>query len=448
MLINRSKLTFSVPSRGWGWLEVLFFTLPPILILSLAGFFITEGWQKWHLVNQLEVRGDVAIGRVIETEYRSERGSNGISRQRLVCLVEYQTAEGEVIRQWELDGVDCRATYQLVPPQGDTPGALVPNYAQSAVSYLPDSPTRASADLKLTRDLAKSDFGFGTAGLLLGLLVGYFCSTPLRICWAESRYIPILKYLGDQQDYVGIINLLETYRCHPAANILVWEAADHIGHCPELYPRFVELFIQMEHVPNKKYLESIGEKIGEKIEMISFYRLSSLGFHDLALAMLARSNQALSARTLATFVLMTRTHLLPLALTLSAEKLKALEALCYAKELSFGLEDEKQCTVDLAARIEYLLWLVKWVLDDARSAPEQSVSPVQALILAAFGQMMALQTLSLDSAQVIDKHAQALLSRLDTSHGFQRALRPIIESLSDNVAQHIQQLTFSATTRK
>lgn len=138
MLINRSKLTFSVPSRGWGWLEVLFFTLPPILILSLAGFFITEGWQKWHLVNQLEVRGDVAIGRVIETEYRSERGSNGISRQRLVCLVEYQTAEGEVIRQWELDGVDCRATYQLVPPQGDTPGALVPNYAQSAVSYLPD----------------------------------------------------------------------------------------------------------------------------------------------------------------------------------------------------------------------------------------------------------------------------------------------------------------------
>lgn len=444
MLINRSKLTFSAPARGWGWLEVLFFTLPPIFILSLAAFFITEGWQKWHLVNQLEVRGDVAIGRVIDTEYQSEQGSNGISRQRLVCLVEYHTAEAEVIRQWGLDGVDCRATYQLAPPQGDTPWALGPHYAQSAVSYLPDAPTRASADLKLTRDLAKWDFAFGTASLLLGLLVGYFCSTPLRICWAESRYIPILKLLGDQQDYVGIINLLETYRRHPAANILVWEAADHIGHCPELYPSFVALFAQMQSAPSKKQLESIDETI----VMISFYRLSSLGFHDLALAMLARSNQALTARTLATCVLMTRTAQLPFALTLSAEKLKALEALCYAKELNFGLEDEKKCSVDLAARIEYLLWLVKWVLDDAPSAPEQTVSPVQTVILAVFGQTIALQTLSLDSAQAIDKHAQVLLSRLDMNNGFQRALRPIIESLSDKIAQHIQQLTFSATTRK
>ncbi|WP_275679594.1 hypothetical protein [Shewanella cutis] len=40
------------------------------------------------MVNQLEVRGDVAIGRVIDTEYQSEQGSNDISRQRLVCLVE------------------------------------------------------------------------------------------------------------------------------------------------------------------------------------------------------------------------------------------------------------------------------------------------------------------------------------------------------------------------
>lgn len=89
MLINRSKLTSSAPARGWGWLEILLFTLPPI--------FITEGWQKWHLVNQLEVRGDVAIGRVIDTEYQSEQGSNGISRQRLVCLVEYPTADNRVI---------------------------------------------------------------------------------------------------------------------------------------------------------------------------------------------------------------------------------------------------------------------------------------------------------------------------------------------------------------
>lgn len=443
MLVNPSQLTSSTSTRFLGWLEILLICIP-LLLFSFAALFLWEGVQKWSLVNQLEERGAVAIGRVIDTEYRSERGSNGISRQRLVCLVEYHTAEGEEIRHWDLDGVDCRATYQLVSPQDDTPGALVPNYAQSAVSYLPDAPTRASANLELTRDRAKLDVGFGVAGLLFGLFVGYFCLNLFRIRWAECRYVPMLKRLGQQQDYAGIINLLETYRCHPAANILVWEAADHIGHCRELYPRFVALFAQMQSVPSKKQLEPIDETI----VMISFYRLSSLGFHDLALAMLARSNQALSARTLATFVLITRTYQLPLALTLSTEKLKALEALCYAKELSFGLEDEKQCCVDLAARIEYLLWLVRWVLDNTHSAVEQTVSPVQARILAAFGQTMALQTLSLDSAQVIDKHTQALLSRLDTSHGFQCALRPIIESLSDNVAQHIQQLTFSATTRK
>ncbi|MEL4373273.1 DUF3592 domain-containing protein [Shewanella xiamenensis] len=443
MLVNPSQLTSSTSTRFLGWLEILLICIP-LLLFSFAALFLWEGVQTWSLVNQLEERGAVAIGRVIDTEYRSERGSNGMSRQRLVCLVEYHTAEGEVIRQWDLDGVDCRATYQLVSPQDDTPGALVPNYAQSAVSYLPDAPTRASANLELTRDRAKLDFGFGVAGLLFGLFVGYFCLNLFRIRWAECRYVPMLTRLGQQQDYAGIINLLETYRCHPAANILVWEAADHIGHCRELYPRFVALFAQMQSVPSKKQLEPIDETI----VMISFYRLSSLGFHDLVLAMLARSNQALSVRTLATFVLITRTYQLPLALTLSAEKLKALEALCYAKELSFGLEDEKQCCVDLAARIEYLLWLVKWVLDNTHSAVEQTVSPVQARILAAFGQTMALQTLSLDSAQVIDKHTQALLSRLDTSHGFQCALRPIMESLSDNVAQHIQQLTFSATTRK
>lgn len=443
MLVNPSQLTSSTSTRFLGWLEILLICIP-LLLFSFAALFLWEGVQKWSLVNQLEERGAVAIGRVIDTEYRSERGSNGISRQRLVCLVEYHTAEGEEIRQWDLDGVDCRATYQLVSLQDDTPGAFVPNYAQSAVSYLPDAPTRASANLELTHDRAKLDVGFGVAGLLFGLFVGYFCLNLFRIRWAECRYVPMLKRLGQQQDYAGIINQLETYRCHPAANILVWEAADHIGHCSELYPRFVALFAQMQSVPSKKQLEPTDESI----VMISFYRLSSLGFHDLALAMLARSNQALSARTLATFVLITRTYQLPLALTLSAEKLKALEALCYAKELSFGLEDEKQCCVDLAARIEYLLWLVKWVIDNTHSAVEQTVSPVQARILAAFGQTMALQTLSLDSAQVIDKHTQALLSRLDTSHGFQRALRPIIESLSDNVAQHIQQLTFSATTRK
>lgn len=443
MLVNPSQLTSSTSTRFLGWLEILLICIP-LLLFSFAALFLWEGVQKWSLVNQLEERGAVATGRVIDTEYRSERGSNGISRQRLVCLVEYHTAEGEDIRQWDLDGVDCRATYQLVSPQDDTPGALVPNYAQSAVSYLPDAPTRASANLELTRERAKLDVGFGVAGLLFGLFVGYFCLNLFRIRWAECRYVPMLKRLGQQQDYAGIINQLETYRCHPAANILVWEAADHIGHCSELYPRFVALFAQMQSVPSKKQLEPIDESI----VMISFYRLSSLGFHDLALAMLARSNQALSARTLATFVLITRTYQLPLALTLSTEKLKALEALCYAKELSFGLEDEKQCCVDLAARIEYLLWLVKWVLDNTHSAVEQTVSPVQARILAAFGQRMALQTLSLDSAQVIDKHTQVLLSRLDASHGFQCALRPIIESLSDNVAQHIQQLTFSATTRK
>ncbi|MDN5501301.1 hypothetical protein K5M76_03515 [Shewanella xiamenensis] len=441
--MNPSQLTSSAPTRFLGWLEIFLICIP-LLLFSLVTLFLWEGGQKWLLVNQLEERGAVAIGQVIETTYRSERSSTGVYHQRLICLVEYRTAEGKLVRQWELDGVNCQATYQLRPPQGDTPGALVPNYGQSVVHYLPEAPMRASADLELTRDRAKLDFGFGVAGLIFCLFFSYFCLNLLRVRWVEFRYLPMLKRLGQQQDYAGIINLLETYRCHPAANILVWEAAEHIGHCSELYPRFVALFAQMQSVPSKKQLEPIDETI----VMISFYRLSSLGFHDLALAMLARSNQALSARTLATFVLITRTYQLPLALTLSTEKLKALEALCYAKELSFGLEDEKQCCVDLAARIEYLLWLVRWVLDNTHSAVEQTVSPVQARILAAFSQTMALQTLSLNSAQVIDKHTQALLSRLDTSHGFQCALRPIIESLSDNVAQHIQQLTFSATTRK
>lgn len=96
MLINRSKLTSSAPARGWGWLEILLICIP-LLLFSFAALFLWESVQKWSLVNQFEVRGDVAIGRVIETEYQSEQGSNSISRQRLVCLVEYPTADNRVI---------------------------------------------------------------------------------------------------------------------------------------------------------------------------------------------------------------------------------------------------------------------------------------------------------------------------------------------------------------
>ncbi|MGL5469353.1 MAG: hypothetical protein ACRDCT_14375 [Shewanella sp.] len=87
MLINRSKLTSSAPARGWRGRNTPVY-LTPLFYFESCRLFITEGWQKWHLVNQLEVRGDVAIGRVIDTEYQSEQGSNDISRQRLVCLVE------------------------------------------------------------------------------------------------------------------------------------------------------------------------------------------------------------------------------------------------------------------------------------------------------------------------------------------------------------------------
>jgi len=333
--MNPSQLTSSAPTRFLGWLEIFLICIP-LLLFSLVTLFLWEGGQKWLLVNQLEERGAAAIGQVIETAYRSERSSTGVYNQRLICLVEYRTAEGKLVRQWDLDGVNCHATYQLQPPQGDMPGALVPNYGQSVVHYLPEAPTRASADLELTRDRAKLDFGFGVAGLIFCLFVGYFCLNLLRIRWVEFRYLPKLKRLGQQQDYTGIICLLEAYRQHPAANILVWEAAEHIGHCPELYPRLVDLYEQMQALPSKKKLESVDESIA----MISFYRLSSLGFHDLALAMLARNKQALSAKTLASFVLITRTKQLPFALELTAEKLAALKALCEAKVLKFGLADE------------------------------------------------------------------------------------------------------------
>lgn len=445
MLKNRSQLTSNAPTRFWGWLEILLACLP-LLLFSLAALFLWEGWQKWSLVNQLEERGNVAIGQVVETEYRSVRSSTGMYNQRLVCLVEYRTAEGEVVRQWELDGVDCHATYQLMPPQGDTPGALVPHYAQSAVHYLPEAPTRASADLELTRDRAKLDFGFGIAGILGCSLAGYFCLTLLRIRWAEFRYVPILKRLGQQQDYNGIIRLLETYRQHPAANILVWEAAEHIGHCPEHYPRFVDLFEQMQSSPSKKKLESIDESI----VMISFYRLSSLGFHDLALAMLARSKQALSAKTLASFVLMTRTKQLSFALELTAEKLAAFEALCDAKELKFGLADEKQCPVDFAVHLDYLLSLVTLVLDNTALNRQtgHAIGPVQRLILTALTQAQAFNTLSQNSAQALDKQIQVLLTRLNPSQGFEYELKPLLESILAKLAQPAQQQVFSANTGK
>ncbi|WP_258405762.1 hypothetical protein [Shewanella mangrovisoli] len=441
--MNRSQLTSSAPTRFWGWLTILL-TCVPLLLMSVAALFLWEGAQKWFLVNQLLERGDVAIGRVIETAYRSERSSTGVYNQRLICLVEYRTAEGKLVRQWELDGVNCQATYQLRPPQGDTPGALVPNYGQSVVHYLPEAPTRASADLELTRDRAKLDFGFGIAGILGSLLVGYFCLTLLRIRWAESRYVPTLKRLGQQQDYTGIICLLETYRQHPAANILVWEAAEHIGHCPELYPRLVDLFEQMQTSPSKKKLESVDESIA----MISFYRLSSLGFHDLALAMLARNNkQALSAKTLASFVLMTRTKQLPFALELTAEKLAVLKALCEAKALKFGLADEKQCHVDFTVHLDYLLYLVTLVLDNTALNRQvgQAIGPVQRLILTALKQAMPFDALSQDCAQTLDKQIQVLLTRLNTTLGFEYELKPLLESISGKLAQPNQQPAFSVT---
>ncbi|MFB2734624.1 hypothetical protein [Shewanella mangrovisoli] len=441
--MNRSQLTSSAPTRFWGWLAILL-TCIPLLFMSVAALFLWEGAQKWFLVNQLLERGDVAIGRVIETTYRSERSSTGVYNQRLICLVEYRTAEGKLVRQWELDGVNCQATYQLRPPQGDTSGALVPNYGQSVVHYLPEAPTRASADLELTRDRAKLDLGFGIAGILGSLLIGYFCLTLLRIRWAESRYVPTLKRLGQQQDYTGIICLLETYRQHPAANILVWEAAEHIGHCPELYPRLVDLFEQMQTSPSKKKLESVDESIA----MISFYRLSSLGFHDLALAMLARNNkQALSAKTLASFVLMTRTKQLPFALELTAEKLAALKALCEAKVLTFGLADEKQCQVDFALHLDYLLYLVTLVLDNTALNLQvgQAIGPVQRLILTALKQAMPFDALSQDSAQALGKQIQALLTRLNTTQGFEYELKPLLESISGKLAQPNQQPAFSVT---
>lgn len=442
MLMNRSQLTSSAPARFWGWLEILL-TCVPLFLAGVAALFLWEGAQKWFLVNQLLERGDVAIGRVVETAYRSERSSTGVYNQRLICLVEYRTAEGNLVRQWELDGVNCQATYQLRPPQGDTPGALVPNYGQSFVHYLPEAPTRASADLELTRDRAKLDFGFGIAGILGCLLVGYFCLTLLRIRWAEFRYVPSLKRLGQQQDYTGIIRLLETYRLHPAANILVWEAAEHLGHSPEHYPRLVDLFEQMQTSPSKKKLESVDESI----VMISFYRLSSLGFHDLALAMLARSKQALSAKTLASFVLMTRTKQLPFALELTAEKLAALKALCEAKVLRFGLADEKQCPVDFAVHLDYLLCLVTLVLDNTALNRQagHAIGPVQRLILAALAQTQAFDTLSQNSAQALDKQIQVLLTRIDSRQGFEYQLKPLLESISAKLAQPNQQPALSVT---
>ncbi|TXY30583.1 hypothetical protein FXE87_00960 [Vibrio mimicus] len=436
MAINRSHLTSVSPTRFWGWLEVLF-TFVPLFIFSLAAMFLWEGWQQWSLVNQLVERGDVAIGRVIETEYRRERSSTGIYNQRLVCLVEYRTSEGKVIRQWELDGVDCHPTYQLVPPKGDVLGGLVPIYVPNIVSYLPDAPIRASADLELTRGLAKIDFGIGVAGLLLGLFVGYFCLPLLKISWAESRNVPILKYLGQQQNYAGIISLLETYKHHPASNVLVWEAARHIGHCRELYPCFVSLFEQMQSSPSKKKLEPVDETIA----MISFYRLSSLGFHELSLAMLARHNQVLSCQTLATFILITRTKQLPFTLTLSAEKLKACKELCYAKELKFGLEDERYCYIDVGVRLNYLLWLMTLVFDNTDVSREatNNISSIQTMILEALKQIIALQTINLDRMQALMKQIQSLLTRFNTSHGFQRELKLILELIHDKMAQSIQQ---------
>ncbi|ASK67990.1 hypothetical protein CF168_03420 [Shewanella bicestrii] len=442
MLMNRSQLTSSAPARFWGWLEILL-TCVPLFLAGVAALFLWEGAQKWFLVNQLLERGDVAMGRVVETAYRSERSSTGVYNQRLICLVEYRTAEGNLVRQWELDGVNCQATYQLRPPQGDTPGALVPNYGQSFVHYLPEAPTRASADLELTRDRAKLDFGFGIAGILGCMLVGYFCLTLLRIRWAEFRYVPILKRLGQQQDYTGIIRLLETYRQHPAANILVWEAAEHLGRSPEHYPRLVDLFEQMQTSPSKKKLESVDESI----VMISFYRLSSLGFHDLALAMLARSKQALSAKTLASFVLMTCTKQLPFALELTAEKLAALKALCEAKVLRFGLADEKQCPVDFAVQLDYLLCLVTLVLDNTALNRQAGlvIGPVQRLILTALTQAKAFDTLSQNSAQALDKQIQVLLTRIDSRLGFEYQLKPLLESILAKLAQPNQQPTLSVT---
>ncbi|QDZ89838.1 hypothetical protein D0436_04765 [Shewanella decolorationis] len=442
MLMNPSQLTASAPTRFLGWLEIFLICIP-LLLFSLVTLFLWEGGQKWLLVNQLEERGAVAIGQVIETTYRSERSSTGVYHQRLICLVEYRTAEGKLVRQWELDGVNCQATYQLRPPQGDTPGALVPNYGQSVVHYLPETPTRASADLELTRDRAKLDFGFGVAGLIFCLFVSYFCLNLLRVRWVEFRYLPKLKRLGQQQDYTGIICLLETYRQHPAANILVWEAAEHIGYCPELYPRLVDLFEQMQTSPSKKKLESVDESIA----MISFYRLSSLGFHELALAMLARSKQALSAKTLASFVLITRTKQLSFALELPAEKLAALKALCEAKVIKFGLADEKQCPVDFTVRLDYLLYLVILVLDNTEFDRQagQTIGPVQRLILSALTQVKVFDTLSQASAQALDTQIQVLLARLNTTQGFVYELKPLLESISDQLAQPVQQSAFSVT---
>lgn len=179
--------------------------------------------------------------------------------------------------------------------------------------------------------------------------------------------------------------------------------------------------------------------------MISFYRLSSLGFHDLALAMLARNKQALSAKTLASFVLMTRTKQLPFALELTAEKLAALKALCEAKVLTFGLTDEKQCQVDSALHLDYLLYLVTLVLDNTvlNRQVGRTIGPVQRLILTALTQAQAFDTLSQDSAQALDKQIQVLLTRIDSRQGFGYELKPLLESIAAKLAQPIQQPAFS-----
>ncbi|UXM83071.1 hypothetical protein N7V09_05840 [Shewanella seohaensis] len=181
--------------------------------------------------------------------------------------------------------------------------------------------------------------------------------------------------------------------------------------------------------------------------MISFYRLSSLGFHDLALAMLARSKQALSVKTLASFVLMTRTKQLPFALELTAEKLAALKALCEAKVLRFGLADEKQCPVDFAVHLDYLLCLVTLVLDNTALNRQagQAIGPVQRLLLTALTQAKAFDTLSQNSAQALDKQIQVILTRIDSRPSFEYQLKPLLESILGKLAQPNQQPALSAT---
>jgi len=127
--------------------------------------------------------------------------------------------------------------------------------------------------------------------------------------------------------------------------------------------------------------------------------------------------------------------------------MKALKALCEAKVLKFGLADEKQCNVDFAVHLDYLLYLVRLVLDNTEFDRQagQTIGPVQGLILTALKQAQAFDTLCQGSAQALDTQIQVLLTRLNTTQGFEYELKPLLESISDQLAQAIQQTAFSAS---